>query len=408
MNNVPPHNIVQSNEIIELLKNEDAMAFLNEHFLESPDLLSLKYSGKVTFNITKLTQILHLYRKAKDKIPLWVENRCAMHDKSYAQSSHWEVAQFKSTLFNGKMLLDLTGGLGVDSYYFSFSFDFVISVERDLTTHQFALYNAAKLGAHNIQFIQADSNAFAFDNHYDVIYVDPDRRTDTSRILGDIEAYSPNIVEEHKKWLQHADSVVVKLSPMVDLTLLEKTFPNLKSIYVIGHKNEVKEILIHLVKADVETAKKYSVNISSANRVNQYTSDNYHDSAATNEYGSFLLEPSKPLIKSGLSHAYCHQVGIHPIIPKGYYYLHDASIPDFDGRQFEIIEMLDGNWKSIKKYFKSEGIKSIEIAQRHFFDDVATIRQKLNIKAGGNTSLHFTVNSEGKSLCFHTKRITET
>lgn len=407
MNNVPPHNIVQSNEIIELLKNEDARAFLNEHFLEPPDLLSLKYSGKVPFDITKLTQILHLYQKAKDKIPLWVEKRCAMNDKSYAQCSHWEVAQFKSNLVSGNKLLDLTGGLGVDSYYFSRVFDKVTSVERDLTTHQYAKHNATRLTTNNIEFIHGDSDSFTFDTHYDVIYVDPDRRNDAGRILGDIEAYSPNIVEEYPKWLKHAESILVKLSPMVDLTLLEQTFQNLAEVFVIGYKNEVKEILILLINTKVQSTTRFSVNIL-PDRIYQISYDLPFSNALTNETGSYLLEPSKPLIKSGLSHAYCHDLGIHPIISNGLYYLNDTIIPGFDGRQFRIIATLDGNWKSIKKYLKTLAIDHIEIAQRHFFDDVATIRKKLKIKAGGKTSLHFTVNSAGKALCFHTERIIET
>lgn len=407
MNNVPPNNIVQSNEIIELLKNPAALKFLDENFDEQPDLLALKYSGKLDFNLTKLTQILHLYHKAKHKIPLWVEKRCAMHDKSYAQCSHWEVAHYKSCQVGGHKLLDLTGGLGVDSYYFSLVFDEVTCVERDQLTHEFAQHNAFKLGANNIKFVHSDAHSFTFNDHYDVIYVDPDRRTETGRILGDIEAYSPNIVEEHKKWLQHADSVLVKLSPMVDLNLLEKTFENLEEVFVIGYKNEVKEILIRLVNEDISSPKRYSVNIL-PDEIYQITYDTIFINTPTKAHGSYLLEPSKPLIKSGLAHVYCHDKGLAPIQQNGYYYLNDEMLEGFDGRQFKIITTLDSNWKTIKKYLKTKKIASIEIAQRHFFDDVATIRKKLKIKAGGNSLLHFTTNGEGKALCFHTERIKET
>lgn len=407
MNNVPPHDIVQSNEIIELLKNEDALTFLNENFDEQPDLLSLKYSGKVNFNLTKLTQILHLYHKAKSKIPIWVENRCAMHEKSYAQCSHWEVAHFKSTLFSGKSALDLTGGLGVDSYYLSSSFNQVTCLERDKTTHQFATFNSRKLNANNILYVHADVDNFEFNDHYDLIYVDPDRRKDDTRILGDIEAYSPNIVVGQEKWLNYSDSVVVKLSPMVDLTLLENTFFNLKDIYVIGYKNEVKEILIHLTKDNIAGPKRYAVNILN-NKIHKFTSSTKTTNSGTNEAGDILLEPSKPLIKAGLSHAYCEGIGLCPIINNGHYYLHKEPLLDFDGRQFKIIKALDGNWKTISKYLKSNKIKSIEIAQRHFYEDVKSIRKKLKVNEGGKTSLHFTVNKDGKALCLHTERITTT
>ena len=59
--------------------------------------------------------------------------------------SHWELANFKSSLFSGKNLLDLTAGLGVDATYFAKSFEQVLALEHDLETHQFATYNQQKL-----------------------------------------------------------------------------------------------------------------------------------------------------------------------------------------------------------------------------------------------------------------------
>ncbi|MFT5725309.1 MAG: hypothetical protein ACI9JN_002433, partial [Bacteroidia bacterium] len=303
MNNAPLHNLVQSNEIIELLKNKAAQDFLTLHFTEKPDHLSLTYSGKVDFDLTKLTQILHLYQKAATKIPLWVQNMCAMHAKSYAQCSHWEVARFKSTLFKGTHLLDLTAGLGVDSFYFSKSFSQITSVERDLETHQYAVYNANKLGVTNINFIQQDLKSFQFSGRYDVIYLDPDRRVNQKFQQKDLASYSPNILEWHEILLKRCDHLLIKLSPMLDITFLETALPKLSNTYVIGYKNEVKEILIHLTNKEVDKPIRHAVDINDLVST-VYTSERTTLPNTTQINGQYLLEPSKALIKTGLANTY--------------------------------------------------------------------------------------------------------
>ena len=403
MNNVPPYNIVQSNEIIELLKNEDALTFLNDNFHKQPDMLSLKYSGKVAFNLTKLTQILQLYRKAQDKLPIWVENRCAMHSKSYEQSSHWKIAEFKSNLMHGKSLLDLTAGLGVDSYYFAQNFDSVSSIEKDKDTHQFAVYNAHQLNTPNITNIHLDLADFEFKQRYDVIYLDPDRRVTDERALGNIGAYSPNILEWHKKWLQHTDNLLIKLSPMVDISYLENTFELLDTTFVISYKNEVKEILIHLKNKPSSTKTRFAVDINSAKTVTYSGTPASKNVFQPHDSGKYLYEPSKALIKSGLAQSYCTNIGLAPTHTGGLYFVSDEDFSAFMGRQFEIINRLECNWKTIKKYLKSNGIKQIQITQRHFFDSVKSIREKIKIPEGGNTFLQFTKDNNDKPLCYHTR-----
>jgi 16S rRNA G966 N2-methylase RsmD len=404
MNNVPPHNIVQSNEIIELLKNSDALTFLTEHFNERPDYLSLKYSDKVNFNLTKLTQILHSYQKAQHKIPIWVEKRCAMNAKSFAQSSHWKVALYKSTLFSGGHLLDLTGGLGVDSYYYSKVFKQVTCVERDEITHQFAAYNSSVLDTENIDFVHEDLVNFKFDKNYDLIYIDPDRRLEDQRLHRDLTSYAPNIIEWIPKWLKHTTDIAIKLSPMIDISFLENNIPNLVTTHVISYKNDVKEILIHLKRDYSGEPNRTAVDILASTSLT-FSGGDKHQINLPVKHGSFLIEPSKALIKSGLAGEYCNNLGLHPTHSKGLYFMSDETINEFQGRQFLIITALDCNWKAIKKYLKQQNITAIQITQRHFFDDVKTIRKKIGIKEGGETFLQFTVDAEGKGLCYHSSLV---
>jgi len=173
---------------------------------------------------------------------------------------------------------------------------------------------------------------------------------------------------------------------------------------VIGYRNEVKEVLIHLTNDVIETTKHVSIHITKS-QVWRYSGESITPKPSPSKHESILLEPSKPLIKSGLSHSYCKEMGLSPIKPLGFYYINSQQIENFDGRQFKIIEQIDASIKDVKKLLKKRGIKAIDIAQRHYFDDVRTIRNKLKIKEGGNLFLHFTTDDKGKSLCLLTERI---
>jgi len=110
---------VQSNDIIDVLENYEATTFIDERFTDDIATLSLRFSGKTSFNITVCLQLLELYRKATHKLPFFVEHKLALDKRSYEQSTSQRVALYKSQLINGGTLLDITAGLGVDATFLS-------------------------------------------------------------------------------------------------------------------------------------------------------------------------------------------------------------------------------------------------------------------------------------------------
>lgn len=397
------HDIVQSNEIIELLKNEKAKSFLSEHFDEKPEKLALSYRNKVDFNLSVLTQLLQLYHKAVHKIPEWVENRCAIHAKSYEQCTSAVVAKFKSTLFSGNKMIDLTSGLGVDAYYFSKSFDSVICLEKDSETCAFAQYNQRVLGTSNVSIFHSDLENYTLDDWYDLIYVDPDRRIEDKEQRKDVATYSPNIFVWYKKLLKHTNCLAIKLSPMTDISYLRNEIPEIDNIYVIAYKNEVKELLI-TVSPEVRSTLIHAVELNDDTTLSYSEKTNNQEIHIGHE-GKVLLEPSRAIIKAGLASNYCQHLGLTFLSLRGLYFFSENTIPEFMGRQYEIITQLSSQWKEIKKYLKSKKIKAIQIAQRNFFDDVKTIRKKLQINDGGETTLIFSRDENGNAICLHVRQL---
>lgn len=402
MNNDSRDSIVQSNEIIDLLKNPKVIAFMNQHVGERAEHLALKFGNRVDFNLTKVTQLLQLYTKARNKIPLWVEYKCALDAKSYAQCSHASIAEFKASLFSGDCLIDMTAGLGVDAFYFSNSFKRVVALENNPSTHNFSKFNANQLGSKNIEFIEASCLDYTPKENCDYIYIDPDRRPNTDEQVKNVEAYSPNIFALQNNFLSWSKNVLIKLSPMTDLNFLEKELNHLKTIYVISHRNEVKEVLVHQ-SMEASNYQRVAVDIGIKD-TSQFCSSRELEGPIKFEINAkFLIEPFRSIIKAGLSGTFASKHRLSHLHKKGHYFLSNQLIGDPMCRQFEILETLEVQWKSISKWLKSKKIKAINIAQRQFFEDVKQIRKRLKINEGGNDFLIFSTTHEGKSVCYYAR-----
>lgn len=389
---------MQRNEIISLLNDAAARAFLAEHLNHSPEILALQHSGKVAFDLKTATQLLQLYHKAQKKIPSWVSALCAMDAKSYEQCTSERVALFKAGLCSGALLLDLSCGLGVDATHFASRFTKVIAVEKNTDLAEMFRFNAIRMGLNNVEIAIGDGShpEIHLEKQPDVVYLDPDRRPDA-----DVRAFLPHELEPNidhllEKLLDCAKLVLVKMSPLLDIQFLIKNYPKLHDIWVISELNEVKEVLlafkpapgkpeIHAVDLGAHLPKTYSGRLST---------DYQPELPATTDF-KFLFEPSKSLIKSGLHAAYCRDAGLKPLVSQGLFYAGNHNLPESMGRSFEVIEQSEINWKKLKAGLKAKGIDKISVAKRNFPESTEVIRRRLNLPDGGEYMMLFSDTSMG-------------
>lgn len=241
------HNIVQSNAIIQILENQEAKRFIRQHINEDVAVLALNTKGAVDFDLSECLQLMKLYKKAQQKLPLYWQHLLALDARSYAQSTSEQVAQFKSTIFSGVGLLDLTAGLGVDSHFLSKNFQHVVAVDQNLELHKLARYNNAKMGIDTIHRVCAEANIFltTTDDVYDLIYIDPDRRSDFGRSVA-LKYLSPNVLELLPLLRQKTNQLYIKLSPLFDVAEVYRAFDCVKIMLVIAERGEVKEVGVWL------------------------------------------------------------------------------------------------------------------------------------------------------------------
>lgn len=385
----------------------DFFPFIEQNQDLSAAEFSLKYVGKFPFDVGFIADQLAIYKKAKTKLPFFCRCQCLFTPQAYEQSSSEELAHFKASLINGSNLLDLSGGLGVDDWAFSKTFTQVDSLEIDGELNKIAIANFEKLGVKNINRITGD--AYAFIDHttkkYDAIFLDADRRSGKNKSfkLADSE---PNILAIQKNLLSISDTVLLKLSPMIDISALRKELQQIEKVWVVSNYNEVKEILV-LLKSNPKPLTIHAVEISNQQSLTYAVLANEIDNQTINfgNTGLYFYEPFLSIIKAELSAHYFNSTGIKQLAKNSIYGVSGALVNEFQGRAFQVIAQIEFSKSSIKNYLQQHQINKANIAKRNFPMEVDAIKKAFNLKDGGNEYFFFTTDEQKQKWVFHCQKI---
>jgi hypothetical protein len=380
------------------LLNFDLKSFLEEFSGKNPGAVKKKYPELYLI----LASQLNLYPKAKKKLPTFAEKYCYFTTKSYEQSSSEALANYKAKLFSGNTLIDLTGGLGVDDYAFSRSFNKVISVDNDLELNELARINFSKLDIDNI--VRIDSTAedsILTKPQADLVYIDADRRTSTHKAVTLYDS-SPPVLELLHVLFKISGSILLKLSPLIDITYLVRNLQQIRDIRVISLDNEVKEVLVHLDSSFQGQIMIYAVDLNDKDEERILSAPfGRKRSAVIDHTGKFFYEPSAAIVKAGLADHYAASFGINLISKNGVFMTGDKSLPDFFGRGFLIVNHIKYGKAMLKKYFKDHNISKANVSCRNFPVSEAGVKKHFSISDGGNEYLFFTTNSAGEKFMYH-------
>lgn len=350
------------------------------------------------------TQV-ELFQKAKNKLPGWLSAGCLFTRKSLEQSSSEALAAFKAGVVNGKTCVDLSGGLGVDDVAFSRVFESVISVDADQELNELVRYNLGRLGINNVSRRDDTAQAFIPTIHHqvDVIYVDADRRPDNGKKVYTLAGSSPDVIALMPQLLEKAETVLLKLSPMMDLSLLMNTFHQLSRVYVVGIKNEVKEVLAVLQPGGGNPVIE-AVEVDGAGVPVKRFSGNTLTAPVTEGDTPCFYEPSNMIIKAGLSGDYAKSCGARLIHKNSHYMLAGRLINGYFGRRFIIIHADAFSKAKLKSYLKEKAIESANISTRNFVASVEELRNTFALEEGGEEYLFFTTDAAKNKLFWHCRK----
>lgn len=368
--------------MLNLLVKPEVQTFIKEHQTSDLDRLLLNKSKYPGIPVDLVVDQIRAREKAKEKLPLWAATEGIIMPPllSMEQCSSEQTAAHKASLFNGKVCIDLTGGAGVDSFYLSKQFDTIHYVEQNQELAEIAQHNFKLLGASNIKVHNTAAEAFlsTFEGKADLIYIDPARRDEENKVFR-FESCSPNILPLQKSIWEKTEKVLVKASPMLDITLAASQLTSVKEVHVVSLANEVKELLLIQNKTEEESIVVKAIDLS----YHTLLSFNLGESITpkTGSIQRFLYEPGAAILKSGGVNLLANSFPLIKLHENTHLFSSSSYVKNFPGRSFEV--------EKVVKYNKKEIAKSIEgnkanIAVRNFPDSVRLFRKKTGLKDGGD------------------------
>ena len=345
-----------------------------------------------------------------NKLPSWAENMSILFPVkiSLEQCSSEATAVYKAGLVRGESLVDLTGGFGVDCSFLSRNFTSVDYVEQNEELCQIAEHNFAALGL-NIRVNNAESVSFLEDMpSIDCIYIDPARRDVKGKKTADLSLCSPNLLEIRDILLEKCNTLLIKLSPMFDISSALEVFPECKQVHVVSVKNECKELLLLVEGVFCGETEVVCVDLDELSRrvddrqgimkleITSVASNLKKEKGEIISYSfpkSYLYEPNASIMKAGLFKTVANKYNVQKLHPSTHLYTSEELVPNFPGRSFEI--------KRVTKVQKKEiqDIEKANLSTRNFPGNVADLRKKLKLKDGGDTYIFAcTLNDNSKVL----------
>ncbi len=339
-----------------------------------------------------LLQQIQSRQKAKSKLPSWYGNFDLLFPPpvSVEQASSELTASYKAALVEGGTLVDATGGMGVDSSFFARHFQQVVYLEMQSNLVELARRNFAALELSNVEARLNPDGSIDNLPDGDCVFLDPSRREAGRRVFL-IEDCSPDLIDWWPQLTARYATVLVKLSPMYDITSAVRALAGIAEIHVVAVAGEVKELLL---LANRETTAPLTVTCADlardgAVRKATFPYDQRNRSiGCVAEVGRYLYEPAAPLLKAELMNAEAARCGLGKLHPHSHLYTASALVPDFFGRSFEV-EAAFGMGKADLKA-GLQGLTNADITVRNFPIGEAELRKRLRLGAGGGTTLFAT------------------
>ena len=339
---------------------------------------------------------LEVRRKLREKVPQWyaVPSLRFPLRVSGEQCSSTETARYKAAVAAAAAkgcLADLTGGLGVDSWAFAQVFDRVLYNEMRPELADAARRNFAELGLSNVTVSCAELAAGKLplilgSFHPDILFLDPARRAMDGRKVFRLEDCQPDVLQLLPELLSACPLVLLKLSPMADISLVCKQLGCVKAAHVVAAEGECKELLLLLER---DYAGPYTLTVYSNGAVADITQPPDPSYVMPDpDWAShpWLFDPGKALLKAGAFTWPC-RFGLQKLGRHTHAYLSAAPVEALNpfGKWYEILEVTPLNNRSIKELGKK--YPRAEVTARNIPLTSDQLRAKLGVKSGGE--IHF-------------------
>lgn len=332
---------------------------------------------------------------------------------SCEQCSSELTARYKASLLSplalgeGKeeRLLDLTGGYGVDTYFLSEQFSHTDYVEQNeelcrIAAHNFALSQKSKVERQKLSIAIHNTTAEDFllsspcgEAGWGLIFLDPARRDSHGSKVFRIEDCTPNVEELLPTLLAHSKRLLIKLSPMLDLTQAVTSLSQVNwDIHIVAIKNEVKEVLL----LSGGTGQITTINLAQKDQAFVFTREEEQHCGLDIRDGklaNYLYEPNAAILKAGAYKLVAQRFGLHKLDVNTHLYTSRQFIENFPGRVWRITE--------------KQNLKQANVLTRNYPLTPEQLKKKLHLRDGG-TAFVIGCRVAGKPTLMYAERVYST
>lgn len=398
---------MNSNTRFDFILTDEFQKFAKEHSAADPVMLRLKDLSQLPFDKELAIIQLECRKKAKRKIPELAEQLAYPTAVSIEQCTSSILAEFHASLFEtDDNVIDLTCGLGIDTFFIAQKAQTVTSVEANDIVAEAAGFNYNRLGRSNISVVCDTAEHFISTHSGELkanaVFVDPSRRLTQDRNLRtySIKDTTPDVALMLPEIRRFADFMIVKASPMVDISQTIADFPDISDVWILSVKNECKELLFRI---DFRTKKEIEIHTLNFDSLHtQIFSYTYGATASPMisshiGQGHTLCVPNASVMKAGAYNLAAQAFGLRKIAANSHLLFAEKGQPDsFPGRQFEVIDILSLSKPDVKKLKSITGCANI--ACRNFPLTPEELRKKLRIGDGGEYYIFATTTADAKKI----------
>lgn len=400
------------------MSNEE---FILLHLEDDVRSLALKKMPE-GINVLWVLKQIEGYQLAKRKLPHWTEIKDVWYPPklSMEQCSSQSTAEYKALLLKRLLqegdnhlplsLVDLTGGFGVDFSYMAKEVSKATYVEQQEELCDAARHNFPLFGLKDVNIVNDTCESFISgqtgkteDAKVGAYFIDPARRDDSGKKVFFIEDCTPDLNALQDKMLQTAHFIIVKLSPMLDITQALRSLKSVVEVHVVSVKGECKELLLVMQSnaerkniSNLQSVVYHCVNLDTEDKEFKSTpsEDNIVKYATTALAGKYLYEPNASIQKAGLQDYFAAEYKLHKLHPQSNLFIGESLIERIPARGFIIKDMCDFSKSATKAMLKD--VKHANLTIRNFPSTVAELRKRLKVKEGGGEYLFATTLADGK------------
>ena len=432
---------------------ENLLKFISEHADSDVSRLILDKGKYPEIDMSLAVNCIESRRKLKGKVQEWHENPSLIFpfklsaEQCSSSATGTYKAEVAAAIANESgaeswNLADLTGGLGVDSWFFSKKAAKVVYNEMQTPLCDAAKHNFRSLGADNITVVNSTITPegcldaiLAVEGHIDIVYIDPARRGEGGKKVFLIEECTPDVLTIKEEIFGHCRNLLIKLSPMADISMVcDRLGKRCREVHVVAAGGECKELLIWMDRDWNEAYSVIAVELHNDNTRStlEFTLEDECIAGQQSSGGdmpppargclsvaktgvagttccpaAFIFEPGKSLMKAGCFNLIASRFNLHKLGKSTHYYLTDSAdqaetLKQF-GKVFQILECHPLDKRTIKEMGKK--YPKAEVTARNIPMDTDALRKKLGITSGDDAHIFGLKSDSDGNLLFAAKRI---